>query len=138
MHNAGGYSHEFVGSAGTVGRVRIREFRPEGETPIFVCSQTEENRFGPSPTNYAEQLFEEIAERRSPGAAAAVAEVRQERGGRALDRALPGRALLRRRGVRWPRGLRLPPQARKLRVFWPEWTLLSRAELERMTGHPFE
>ena len=63
MHNAEGYSHEFVGSAGTVGRVRIREFRPEGETPIFVCSQTEENRFGPSPTNYAEQLFEEIAER---------------------------------------------------------------------------
>jgi hypothetical protein len=48
------------------GRAReIREFRPEGETPIFVCSQKEDNRVGPSPTNYAEQLFEEIAERRS-------------------------------------------------------------------------
>jgi hypothetical protein len=26
----------------------------------------------------------------------------------------------------------------ELRVFWPEWTPLSRAKLERMTGQPFE
>lgn len=134
------YVHEYAGDA-TMGRVRIRVYRRvgEGETPVIVCTQLPTNRWGPSPTIYAEQLVAEVVERnpielpgwwRRSGATGDIARwVEHFPIGLSLNGAETFDAVVccyrrRRRG--------------QLEVRSPRWTRTTRDEVERMIGLPLD